>query len=313
MAKTDQLADEAALQAIAGIPDAWLEADTEIRQLVQRAIDEGWLETTIGQQKFIDSFLASTTYQNNGAYMAAYLVAQDKGGEDWITQQENARQLVLKTAGELGANLDDTAVQKLADSAMMYGWTEASRQYLLKQALTGQLSWEGADGQQFTFDTNYLDYGRGLAATNVLTLKQLAAKNGVDYTDNWFEQAATSIVSGLRSVDDFKTEIRQQAASLYPVYAEKIMAGFDVSDLASPYVSRMAKVLEMDQNQISLDNQYIKQALLSQDDKGNPITMNLWDFEKMLRATPEWAGTKAASDKAGEITSTILRMFTGVS
>lgn len=310
---TDQLTDEAALARIAGIPDAWLEADSEIRDLIQRAIDGDWLRDTIGQQKFIDEFKATTTYRQNGAYMAAYLAQKDKGGEDWATQQNNALNLVRTVAAEIGAELDEAALQKMADSAMMYNWTDSNRQYLLRQALTGQLKWTDGSGKEQSFDVNYLRPDKGTAATNIATLRQLAEKNGIDFADGWFQSAATAIASKLGSIEDYKAEIRKTAASLFPVYADKIMAGFDVMDLANPYISRMAKVLEIDQNQIGLDNQYIKQALLSQDDKGNPSTMNLWDFEKMLRKTPEWSYTKQASDKAGEITSTILRMFTGVS
>lgn len=313
MAKTDTLDNEEQLAAIAGIPDEWLNSNSEIRALVEKAIAEGWLESTMGQQFFIEQFLATQTYKDAGQYLAGYLVEQDKGGEGFRTQQENARNTVRAAAVKMGAELTEQQISELATNAMMYGWTEPDRAYLLDQALTGQLTWTDAAGNTHAFETNYLNYGRGNAATNILALKEIANKNGVSYTDDYFQQAATSIASGLRSIEDFKNEIREQAASLYPAYADKIRAGFTVKDLASPYVARMAKTLEISEDSIDLDNQYIKQALLAQDDKGDPTTMNLWDFEKMLRATPEWGYTKAASDKAGEITSTILRMFTGVS
>lgn len=312
MAKPDTLTDEAGLAAIAGIPDAWLKANAEIRELVDKAIASNAFNSAKGQQKFINDFRATETYRQNGAYMADYLRQQDAGGENWRIKQQSAADFVKQTAAEIGATLDDTQAQTFADLALMHNWTDPARKYLLKQALTGQLSWTDSAGKEYKFETDFLDYSRGSAVTQINDLRKLAMRNGVDYTDSWYESAARSVLSNASSIEDWRADIRETAAGLFPVYAEKIRGGMDVMDLANPYIARMEKVLEMDRSQISLDNQYIKQALGSVDDKGTPKAMNLWDFEKTLRATPEWSYTKQASDKAGEITSTILRMFTGV-
>ena len=37
--------------------------------------------------------------------------------------------------------------------------------------------------------------------------------------------------------------------------------------------------------------------------------MPLYDYKMMLRKRPEWSYTKQAADKAGEITTQILKMF----
>ena len=308
----DTLTDEQRLADIAGIPDAWLEVNAEIRDLIAAAIENKSFDSRLGQQQFINAFLATETYRQNGQYMADYLVQQDAGGEDWRMSQQNAADFVKQTAAEIGAVLDDTQARFFADAAMMHNWVDPARKYLLKQAMTGQLSWTDQAGKQFKFDTDFLDYTRGSAITQINDLRKLAMRNGIDYTDSWFESAARSVISNGSSIEDWRSDIRQAAAGLFPVYADKIMGGMDVMDLANPYIARMEKVLEMDRNQIGLDNQYIKQALGTMDDKGTPKAMNLWDFEKTLRATPEWSYTKQASDKAGEITSTIMRMFTGV-
>lgn len=308
----DTLTDEQRLADIAGIPDAWLDVNSEIRDLVAKAIASGAFNTQKGQQQFINDFLASETYRQNGEYMTDYLVAQDSGGENWRSMQQNAADYVQQVATEIGADLNDAQKQFFADAALMHKWTDPARKYLLKQAMTGQLSWTDTAGKQYKFDTDYLDYTRGSAVTQINDLRKLAMRNGIEYTDSWFESAAKSVISNATTIEDWRADIREAAAGLFPVYAEKIRGGMDVMDLANPYIARMEKVLEMDRNQISLDNQYIKQALGSVDDKGTPKAMNLWDFEKTLRATPEWSYTKQASDKAGEITSTILRMFTGV-
>jgi hypothetical protein len=308
----DKLTDEAGLAAIAGIPDAWLQVNSEIRKLVEKAIAADALRDPIGQQKFINDFRATETYRQNGAYMADYLRQQDAGGENWRTKKQAAADYVKQVAAEIGATFDDAQAQFFADAALMHNWTDPARKYLLKQAMTGQLSWTDTAGKEFKFETDYLDYTRGSAVTQINDLRKLAMRNGVDFSDSWFESAARSVISNATTIEDWRSDIREMAAGLFPVYSDKIRGGMDVMDLANPYIARMEKVLEMDRNQIGLDNQYIKKALSAMDDKGNPTPMNLWDFERTLRSTPEWSYTKQASDKAGEITSTILRMFTGV-
>lgn len=233
-------------------------------------------------------------YQDNSQYARDYYVAKTTGGADWQDQLTAAAETVRARAVQLGYELPDADITELADDYLRNGWFEGSRAGFLDQAI-GKV----ADGTGVG----------GLFMRTSNDLRRLAQLNGITYSDTWFESAAKSVSSGLTTVEDWQADIREQAASLYPVYADKIRGGVNAYDLASPYITRMAQTLELDPNQINLDDTYIKQALGGVDAAGNPSAMGLWDFEKMLRRDDRWGYTKAASDKAGEITSTILRMF----
>jgi hypothetical protein len=141
------------------------------------------------------------------------------------------------------------------------------------------------------------------------TLKKIAVDNGLRLSDSYYKSAAVSVASGLQTKEDWERDVRDQAASLWPSYSEKIKAGVDVASLASGYVNTMAQTLEINPQDINLNDPYIREALGNFDDKGNPAPLGLWDFEKKLRADPRWMNTKQATDETSSVANTVLKMF----
>ena len=97
--------------------------------------------------------------------------------------------------------------------------------------------------------------------------------------------------------------------SRWPVFAKQIQSGMTAKDLASPYKQIMARTFEISDNDISIDDPYIRGALGGFDDSGSPKAMNLWDFEQQLRNDPRWANTKQALDQTSSVASSVLKMF----
>ena len=177
------------------------------------------------------------------------------------------------------------------------GWGEVGRQQLLNDALAVGLT-TGTDG-----------FMAGAAGDLQQTLKDVANRNGLPLSQGYYESAAKSVASGLTTENDWIRDLRAQAASLWPSYADKINAGVDVGDLASGYVNTMANTLEINASEISLNDPSIREALSSFDDKGNPLPMGLWDFQNKLRSDPRWMNTKQATDSISETANTVLEMF----
>ena len=59
----------------------------------------------------------------------------------------------------------------------------------------------------------------------------------------------------------------------------------------------------------SVRNPYLRKAMTRVDDKGNPASMSLFDFQQELRNDPRWMKTKNAEDKVTDIGHKILQMF----
>ena len=271
------------LAAMAGIPDEWITENTEIRKLFNRAIKQGWHKSSLGQKKFVEAFLSSNTYKRHGANMAAYLVAKDKGGEDFDNLVNAEVDRVAALATQLGATLTDEQLRQFGDRALAFGWDDGE----LRKILTGNYSFTDGYGETYTYDTDLLDYDKGYAQNQITSMRNLAAKNGVTFNDGWYESAVRSIASGLGTPDDFAAQIRKQAAAQFPTWKSQIEAGFDVEDLASPYTSIMMK--RLGRSRVELDDPLLKQAFGGVDDKGNPTVMGTWDFEKLIKRTDEWA------------------------
>jgi len=140
-------------------------------------------------------------------------------------------------------------------------------------------------------------------------LRRVAESNGLRLSQSYYESAARSVAAGLTTAEDWQREVREQSASLWPSWSEKIMGGVDARELASGYMNVMAETFEIMPDQISLDDPYIRQALTATDDKGNARPVGLWEFQQKLRNDPRWMGTKQAEDEISGIANDVLRMF----
>lgn len=149
----------------------------------------------------------------------------------------------------------------------------------------------------------------GDAQSNINRLKQLAASMGVKYDDAWYNTAGTSIAEGNATYEEFDQEIKLLAKSQFPQFAKQIDAGLSVDQIASPYKSKIASVLELNPNEIMLDNQLMNMALNSKDKDGNLSPMSLYDFEKALRNDPRWGYTKNARESVDSTMRGVLQNF----
>lgn len=148
----------------------------------------------------------------------------------------------------------------------------------------------------------------GEAGTNAQNLRELARANGVSYNGDWFNNAARSIIGGTRSFQDFENDIRNQAASAFPTYAEQIRAGQNVKDIASPYINSMSRILEINPDGIDLNDNSIRQALSGINPKdGKPAAKSLWEFERDIRKDPRWNNTNNARESASSLALGVLR------
>lgn len=304
-------ADNRTALAAQGFTDAVVDAIPGLRAVYNQAIENRWVTSgQVGQQNFINAVKALPWVQANGTYMLDYIKAKTSASPDeWADQQRSASQAVRDAAVKVGAQLDDSQLAKMTDSYLMFGWNKPGREQNLTLALTGQLSWKSTDGTDHTFGQDFLTYGKGAAAATIARLRKAASENGVAFDDAYFEQAARAVTAGLGTEQDYLTDITNRAASANPVFADKIKAGLSVKSLASPYLQTMGKVFELDPNTISLDDPMIKQAMGQVDDKGNPVALGLWDFEKQLRRDDRFGFTKQAHDQVGNIAQSLMSMM----
>lgn len=290
----------AQLEKASGFSQRFLTAYPEIQKLVAKAIKVGGFDSPQGQANFMRDFQESTFYRTNGEYLGQFLLNEAKGGKDWDSQKATARETVQAEAVRIGAVLDEDELGFFAEQYLQNGWSEQGRQGMLTKALTGNL--EG-------FDSDQLDYGKGGPQAIVTQLADLARKNGVKYDPSFFDGAARSVLAGLSTIDDYAAEIRKTAASFDPAHADRILAGENRRDIASPYINIYADMYDKDPNAVDMDDPMVKAAMNRTDDKGNITAMGLWDYEKYLKSQPEYGTTKRAWQEVGNITGELVRMM----
>jgi hypothetical protein len=144
----------------------------------------------------------------------------------------------------------------------------------------------------------------------VTKLREFAKNNGINLTEDFVGKNAKAIAEGGVSWDELTGNLRDKyVAPSYPGFADSIRAGQDVKDLAAPYVATMAKVLEIPEGSIDLQDKTVARALQAVDDKGAPATVPMWQFEQELKKDSRWQNTQNAWDEVGQQAYKIMGMF----
>jgi hypothetical protein len=147
----------------------------------------------------------------------------------------------------------------------------------------------------------------GEALTDANAIKTYANQLGMTYSPAAYNSFASSIFEGTTTLEDVRLKVRQDAISAYPMYAEQLNKGVTMDSISSAYKSSIASILEVDPDSIGYDNRYLRQALQFVGTDGKPAMKPIWQFEKELRSTPEWATTKNARDSLDSLTLKVGR------
>lgn len=256
-----------------GYTVAVINADSDLKELFTLATQEEWSAARF-EAKVMD------WARNAGLETATALKSwklEQEGGEPWQRAMEMAQGQLTKKAVELGIPVGDLDLDTAEGQAMVRDWMYGGYQNRTDDAIVTFLAPGGIEGVT------------GVTADTEDSLRQLALANGVTMSDSWYSQVSESIARGQSDINLWQEEIRTQAASRFPVYADKIKAGVNVRELANPFLQSMERILE--RTNVDLNDPWIVKALGGRDEKGNPVAMNLYDFETDLRKSPEWTNT----------------------
>lgn len=270
-------------------------SNPEIRSLFEKAVNAKGGQWT--PQKFTAELQNTDWWQNNSESARLAFAAERMGGADWAQQQENARLALQQEATTIGSQPSAKQMDDLVHRYIYEGWSDPGRQQLMSTALAESINM--GDGGDLVGESGNLQDN----------LRRIAEMNGVKLSDGFYQSAARSVASNLTTADDWLSDVTEQAASMWPTYADKIRAGSNVRELASGYINTMSNIFDITPDSVSLDDPYLKQAMGGVNDKGEPQTMGLWQFEQMLRKDPRWMGTRQATNKIADIGTTVLKMF----
>ena len=182
-----------------------------------------------------------------------------------------------------GIKTDDTTLEKY--------FVDGIDEETIIDELTGGITAKDAAGQA----ADALAKLRGVARANGFDLE----KDFAGQIDGWLQRIGRG-----ESTDDFARLIRQQAKLGLP---EKVGAlldeGFDLANIYAPYRTRMANLLELTPDAISLDDPLLRSAY------GQDKEMSLYDFQRAVRKDPRWQYTDNAREEVSSVALQVLRDF----
>jgi hypothetical protein len=160
-----------------------------------------------------------------------------------------------------------------------------------------------------TQEINALNIPEGPSGKFFVQIKNLAFDNGIKLSDKDATAYANKIVAGQVDENTVYSTIRESAASAFPALADKIKAGLDLKNLASPYIQSMSDILEIPDTAIDLFDPQIRSAMAFTLPDGKVGTKSIYNFEKELRKDDRWQYTNKAREQAASVATTVLRDF----
>lgn len=147
-----------------------------------------------------------------------------------------------------------------------------------------------------------------LATRSREELVSTAKSYGINMGDAWYQKAGNQIMKG-QDPEKYLDDIRKTAASRYSAFADRILAGDTLEEIASPYINAYASVLELNPFDIDVMDTTIQQALLNTDESGQNKPINLFQFEQNLKKDPRWQQTRNAQQTYSGLATKILQDF----
>lgn len=213
---------------------------------------------------------------------------------DLYNQDVNARvEAIRDQAAAFGATMTDEQLRDFAVQSRRMNMNESE----VNNALT----------EYIAFDSGNI---KGSARTVQNDIRSWAMRNGVDLTDNMVNNYTKNIIAGNTTQDDVLQDLRNTyLAGAFPAWADRIQAGMDPADIAEPYKARMARLLEVDPEQIDLNDTLLQRAMQGVGPDGKPAVVPLYEFDRQIRKDDRWQYTQNAMDTYAKAGTGILKMF----
>lgn len=148
----------------------------------------------------------------------------------------------------------------------------------------------------------------GQAGSYQQELMQWLDGNGLSLDSAAVQKYVQRMSANDMTFDDVKSELRKTyLAGAYPAWADKINAGFDPSDVFSPYVSAARNLLEDDS--IGLSDPIMQSITQKVSQDGKPYAVPLYEAQRMIREDPRWQKTDNAYATYANVATNLLRTF----
>lgn len=283
-----------------GMAWAVLKAEPQLMALFKKAYGNG--KSRWSPEKFKAQFQSTDWYRKHSESWRQARILELSDPQAWKERKALQAATIERIVSSQGLTLPSgVSVAALTDAMLRQGVTD---QAAILEYLQNYKTKQGG--------TVGVDLEVGQAGSAVDELQKMADAYGYVPSDpDFFKKAAQRVAFGEGDITEYQNEIREAAASAYPVFRDRLLSGaVTVRDIASPYIESMARTLELSPDDISLQDENIQKAISAQyNDKGEPVTKSVWQFTKDLKDDPRWQYTKNAKDSMEATAVGVLKTF----
>lgn len=280
------------LAAHYGFALAFMNSNPELKALFDKAVKKTW-----NTDRFIAELRGTDWFKNHSASVRNAIMQETS---DPATYQANVAQMQATVKDAWGAAFGtEVPAQQLkawAETAYRMGWTEAQ----LMDRMTEGVNWRKML-QNKTLG--------GKAAETESQLNNLASNYGLRVTQQWKARQLERVIEGTNTIGGVQQQVQEMAMSRYKAFADRIAGGETVRDIAEPYVSTMADLLEMNPEDVDFTRGLVDAALRARTKDGKPAAMDLNTFADHVRRDKRWQYTDNAREEVSSTMEGLLRSF----
>lgn len=284
--------DRRTMAASYGFALAFMNSDPELKKLFNQAVQNTW-----APEKFVARLRGTDWFKTKSAEVRNAILQKTSDPASYEANIEQMTATVTDTYGQLfGDDISPELLKKWATMAHRFGWSEGQ----LVDHMT-----QGIDYEKL-MTSNRLG---GAASEMKGQINTLLQNYGLKMGDDWKAKQLEKLVEGTDSAEGLQGRIQEMAMREYKAFADRIAGGETVAEIADPYVSKMADLLELNPYEVGVQNDMIQRALKQTGPDGAPAAMDLYTFEKEVRKDNRWQYTKNARKEVTDVTSELLRSF----
>lgn len=254
----------------------FLNSVPEIKRLFDNAVSETWTP-----DKFQAELRDTKWWKETSETRRQAQVMKNTDPATWQASVQAQTLQIRQLAAEMGAAIPENKIKGIAENAIQLGLDENG----LRNAL----------GQYVNFTKQGTLTGE--AGMHEYTMKQYAYNMGLKIDKQATKNQAQLVVRKLATTQDFESQMREQAKSMFPGYQPQIDSGMSMRDIASPYIQSMSQDLGIPATSIDVMDPLIKSALNGLSADGKPTGQSLTDFQARLKNDPRWKQTQGAQNK----------------
>ncbi len=255
----------------------------DVHKVIDQSVKEGWYND---ETKLTSRLQNTNWFRTTESATRQYNIKKSTDpatlDADINKEVEDTRALSLKTGS--GVVLADGTLRMLAENKIKYGW---SPQQLLNAIGSESVATATSGGPQGTASLR-----QGSVSTKLKgTADDYSQKVDQGTLDMW----TADILKGTKTEDQFIDQMKMQASQQYRSLAPQIDKGQTVKTAVTMYANATQNILGIDPSTIDWTQDKWNSALNYKDPKTNEYrTMDAFEWNKHLRAQPEWKNTDDA-------------------